>query len=184
MTDKRSKLEQIATDFVQKSGLHNLSFRTLASEVGVKSSSVHYHFPEKSHLATALIQNYSNEFIAQLEKIDGRNLTLKKKLDAFVKIFEDVLKAEKFCLCGMLAAEVATLNEENRLLLNQYFQQVESWLTSLLQNGSKEILSDIEPTKLAKIIMSGLEGAILIDRIGGGRQRLRAQKELIQSMLR
>jgi len=150
MTDKRSKLEQIATDFVQKSGLHNLSFRTLASEVGVKSSSVHYHFPEKSHLATALIQNYSNEFIAQLEKIDGRNLTLKKKLDAFVKIFEDVLKAEKFCLCGMLAAEVATLNEENRLLLNQYFQQVESWLTSLLQNGSKEILSDIEPTKLAK----------------------------------
>jgi len=54
--DKRQKLEEVAITAVQHGGLKSLSFRTLADEVGIKSSSVHYHFPEKSHLAKALIE--------------------------------------------------------------------------------------------------------------------------------
>ena len=40
-----------AVTTVQKAGLSHLSFRTLASDAGIKSSSVHYYFPEKTDLA-------------------------------------------------------------------------------------------------------------------------------------
>ena len=183
MSNKRQKLEEAATNAVQRSGLHNLSFRTLADEVGVKSSSVHYYFPEKSHLACALIENYTQAFNEQLSNISDRKINLRKKLDALVKIFDDVVKAEKFCLCGMMAAEVAILSEENKKHLSNYFKQAEDWLFTLLSDNADQVTSDIKPRVLARIFISGLEGAILLDRVDGGRNRLRAQHELIRSLI-
>ena len=83
MSQKRQELETIAADFVQRSGLHQLSFRTLADQAGVKSSSVHYYFPEKSHLATALIENYTTGLKQALDRIDQRKQSLEKKLKRF-----------------------------------------------------------------------------------------------------
>ena len=183
MSEKRLKLEEVATDAVQRSGLHNLSFRTLADEVGVKSSSVHYYFPEKSHLARALIEKYTLALNDKLKAIDRRKLKPRKKLEAFVKIFEDVVKQNKFCLCGMMAAEVATLDEDNRALLNNYFLQAEDWLCTVFEESSEHIFADIKPRQLARIVLSGLEGAILIDRVDGSRDKLRAQRELISKLL-
>lgn len=182
MSEKRLKLEEVATDAVQRSGLHNLSFRTLADEVGVKSSSVHYYFPEKSHLAGALIEKYTLALEDRLNAINRRKLTPSKKLEAFVKIFEDVLKQEKFCLCGMMAAEIATLNEDNRALLNNYFRKTEDWLCTVFEENSERRIADIKPRQLARIVLSGLEGAILIDRVDGSRDKLRAQRELVNSL--
>ncbi len=184
MSEKRNKLEQIATDSVQRSGFHNLSFRTLANEVGVKSSSVHYYFPEKAHLATALLENYIAAFTAQLDDIDSRNLSLTKKLDAFIKIFEKVIKEDKLCLCGMMAAEVSALNKQNRILLSSYFSRAEKWISQLLINHEVELNIDIDPQVLSKTIMSGLEGAILIDRVDRGMERLKAQRILINKLLK
>jgi len=59
MTDKRDHLQQLAQVHVQRGGLKGLSFRTLADEAGIKSSSVHYYFPEKADLAAALIERYA-----------------------------------------------------------------------------------------------------------------------------
>lgn len=183
MSGKRSELESVAKDAVQRSGLHDLSFRTLADKVGVKSASVHYYFPEKSDLARTLIETYTADFSEKLAAIDRRKLSLLKKLEAFIRIFEEVLKDDKFCLCGMMAAEVATLNDENRALLSKYFQQAERWLCTAFEQDGGQPVAGMKPQVLARILMSGLEGAILIDRVDGGLHRLRAQRELVRSLL-
>ncbi|WP_086932307.1 TetR/AcrR family transcriptional regulator [Agarilytica rhodophyticola] len=183
MSDKRSKLETVATATVQQSGFHNLSFRTLGDEVGVKSSSVHYYFPEKSDLACTIIDKYSITFNELLQEIDQRETKLQGKVDAFIEIFEDVLKANKFCLCGMMAAEVITLDSRSRDLLQKYFHQVEDWLSNIFEKHKDQLNTQISPKSLSKIIVSGLEGAILIDRVENGIDRLRAQQELIRSFI-
>lgn len=183
MSEKRLKLEEVATNAVQRSGLHNLSFRTLADEVGVKSSSVHYYFPEKSHLARALIEKYTVEFNDKLIAIDNKKLKPAKKLDAFIKIFEHVIKQDKFCLCGMMAAEVATLDDTNRQLLSDYFRQAENWLTTIFDETSENTTSSIKPRELARIVISGLEGAILLDRVDGERNHLRAQRKFLCNLM-
>lgn len=181
MSEKREQLESIATAAVQRGGLRNLSFRNLADQVGVKSSSVHYYFPEKSHLAAALIARYSAEFALALDAIDAEKKGVLKKLDAFVKLFEDALKNGKFCLCGMMAAEVESLDAANRAALGNYFLHTEEWLTGVVCAGQAD--SDARARVIARTILSGLEGAILIDRVSGQRQHVKAQRELIRLLV-
>lgn len=188
MSDKRSQLKEVATDAVQRSGLNNLSFRTLADQVGVKSSSVHYYFPEKADLVTSLIESYTDDFMVKLDVIERQKRSLKQKLNAFVKIFEDVSSAEKFCLCGMMAAEVAMLNDGNKVLLSQYFNKIEDWLFEQYEKHNEQNISDLDSKNLdsrtlARLTLSGLEGAILLDRVEAKKNRLLAQKKLILSLI-
>ncbi|MBX2847730.1 MAG: TetR/AcrR family transcriptional regulator [Acidiferrobacterales bacterium] len=184
MSDIKTQLKNVATDAIQRKGFTELSFRTLASDVGIKSASVHYYFPRKQDLANALIEKYAEDFELLLDNIDSDKVKLRDKLDGFVAIFERVLKDEKFCLCGMLAAEVETLDEEGRLLLSRYFQLSEGWLSSVLKTGKDELATNITPKKLARIILSGLEGAILLDRVDRSKTRLLAQRDLIRSFIK
>lgn len=181
MSEKRKNLESVATDAAQRRGLHSLSFRTLAEEVGVKSASVHYYFPTKANLASALIENYTAEFAKQLDTLDSSKRGLKGKLEGFIQIFEDVVTADKLCLCGMMAAEVGTLDDNSRALLKRYFEVAEGWISKVISENRQQINVSLKPKKLAKIIVSGLQGAILLDRVDGGLDRLKAQRDLILS---
>lgn len=183
MRGKRQQLEEAASEAVQRSGFHHLSFRTLANEVGVKSSSVHYYFPEKADLASALITAYTEAFKQRLHDIDRDKKTLRQKLDSLVKIFDSLIKTDKFCLCGMLAAEVAILDEKNKQLLNAYFSQAEDWLKATFKTHQNELSTSLKPLALSRIVLSGLEGAILIDRVDGSVKYLRAQQALIRSLI-
>lgn len=181
MADKREQLERTATNAVQRSGLSHLSFRRLADEVGIKSSSVHYHFPDKPSLTSALIARYSESFAASLQAIEAREDAPAARLDALVDLFAETLAEQRFCLCGMLAAEVERLTTANRAALVAYFQNLEQWVTRQVteaDGGSK-----LTPATLARSIISGLQGAILLDRVDGKAQRLQAQRMLIADLL-
>ncbi|MEL7448697.1 MAG: TetR/AcrR family transcriptional regulator, partial [Pseudomonadota bacterium] len=83
MADKREQIEQVATQAIKHEGIRSVSFRTLADEVGVKSSSVHYHFPTKDDLAEAVIRSYSQAFGEALRDISLQDTNLVDKIDAF-----------------------------------------------------------------------------------------------------
>jgi TetR/AcrR family transcriptional repressor of nem operon len=181
MSDKREQLEKIAADAVQTAGLGNLSFRTLAERGGVKSSSVHYYFRAKGDLAQALIESYSGEFRSELTRIGASRGSLRDKLERFVDIFETVLSDGKLCLCGAMAAEVTTLDESSQALLKRYFSDAEAWLSEVLGARTDELKTPLAPESFARVLMSGLEGAILIDRVDQSRERLTAMRELVRS---
>ena len=183
MSGIRAELERVAADRVARSGMSELSFRTLADQVGVKSSSVHYYFPEKSDLIAALIRTYSAAFSERLADIALNEPTLKKKLLAFFDIFEQATADNKLCLCGMLAAEVATLNDENRRLLAEFFKMGEHWLAAIFKLHADQLVIRMKPEALAMSVMSGLEGAILIDRVCGDQRHLRSYKQLLAQMI-
>ena len=183
MTDNRNKLKTAALNNVQRNGLKGLSFRTLADEVGIKSSSVHYYFPEKSDLATALIEQYSIQFFESLTDIASQRWNLRRKITAFIAIFEQVAKNEQLCLCGMMAAEVEHLNDQNKQLLKTFFKDTERWLSDLIEAHHDELNTTLSTTQLAKSMVSSLEGALLLDRVAGNSQRLKAQKELFLALI-
>jgi TetR/AcrR family transcriptional repressor of nem operon len=183
MSNNREILEQAALNTVQRGGLKGLSFRTLADEVGIKSSSVHYYFPEKSDLAEALIKRYSEAFMDQLHDIGGKSWNLNRKLKAFIAIFENVASENKFCLCGMMAAEIEQLNESNRRQLADYFTRTEDWLVAQFDQHKSELSAHSSHLVLAKSLLSGLEGALLVDRVVGDKQRLKAQKDLFLKLI-
>jgi TetR/AcrR family transcriptional regulator, transcriptional repressor for nem operon len=181
MSDKRNELQTLAQAIVQRSGLRELSFRQLAEQAGVKSSSVHYYFPEKHDLTAALISSYSQAFAQQLQAIDNTEPTLRRKLMAFVNLFEEAAVNDRLCLCGMLAAELSSLDTACRDLLETFFKHTEGWLGQVLKHHQAELVNPLPPDRLAAVLMSGLEGALLLDRVHGAGTHLQAQRQLIRS---
>ena len=140
MSVNKTRLEEVAIDIVQRSGTAGISFRKLADEVGIKSSSVHHHYPEKSDLIQTIIASYSENFLAQLKEIENRRGKLQSKLTRFIDLFDQVADEEKFCQCGMMAAELGLLDQSSILLLKKFFTDVEDWLESLLAAHRSELV--------------------------------------------
>ena len=182
MSVNKIRLEEVAIDIVQKNGTAGISFRKLADKIGIKSSSVHHHYPEKADLIKTIIASYSENFLASLKEIENRRGKLNSKLSRFIDLFDQVADEEKFCLCGMMAAELGLLDQSSIQLLRKFFTDVEIWLESLLKTHQAELVDAKNIGNLSKNIMTGLEGALLIDRVFGSRKRMKSQRKYILSL--
>lgn len=72
-------------------------------------------------------------------------------------------------MCGMLAADVATLPKTMRESIAGFFDENEAWLARVLAEGKKRGQIDFEgtPASMAAFFVSSLEGAMLVARAGG-----------------
>lgn len=182
MADKREQIEKAATDAIKRDGLRSISFRTLADEVGVKSSSVHYHFPTKSDLAQQVVSKYTDGFLEELAAIGRREATLIGKIDALIALFEGVIDAQDLCLCGMMSAELTTLDGGTRGALKRFFRESEAWLEAAFVEHGEEVDSELSARQLATLFIAGLEGASLVDRVHESRERLAAFRALARDL--
>ena len=66
---------------MRRGGFHGFSFRDLAADVGIKSASVHYHFPTKADLGVNLMRNYQEQMLAAFGDAEDSR-TLADKLGA------------------------------------------------------------------------------------------------------
>jgi TetR/AcrR family transcriptional regulator, transcriptional repressor for nem operon len=174
--DTASRILDIAERLVQSRGFNGFSYADVASELKISKASLHYHFPGKAKLGEALIGRYAARFAEALEEIDRRGGDAPAKLDAYAGIYADVLRNRRMCLCGMLAADYETLPKPMRAAVIAFFDENETWLTSVLERGEKEGTLRLggSPSEAAQAIVSGLEGALLIARPYGDVARFQA----------
>jgi TetR/AcrR family transcriptional repressor of nem operon len=155
-----------AEGLLQQKGFNGFSYKDIAAIVGIKTASIHYHYPSKGDLATALVSRYDEEFLKALADIEVQHPDALSRLKAFGAIFKNVLYQDHFCLCGMLAAEVAHMPERVTNLLKQFFEHLTQWLTAQLEqlNFKPLLLKNHSHEDRAKVILVALEGALLIAR--------------------
>jgi TetR/AcrR family transcriptional regulator, transcriptional repressor for nem operon len=141
---------------MRRGGFHGFSFRDLAADVGIKSASVHYHFPTKADLGVSLMRNYQQQMLAAFgDPEDGR--TLADKLGSVHDAYQSKLSKAGICLCGILAAEHASLPEPVGEALIDYFAACRNWLISaFVKSGARE------PEKRALVFSSAVQGALLM----------------------
>lgn len=158
-----------AERLVQTRGFNNFSYADIAAELGITKASLHYHFPGKAELGYALISRYSERFAAALTRIDGERSGVREKLDAYAALYADVLRGQRMCMCGILAAEYPTLPKPMRDAVIRFFDANYEWLGALLQQGRAEGSLAFEGScdEVAQGIVSTLEGAMLVARSYG-----------------
>jgi len=61
-----------------------------------------------------LIERYERNFLAALQTIDEESADAREKAASYAAIYAEVLRNNRMCLCGMLAAEFATLPKAMR----------------------------------------------------------------------
>ena len=89
----------------------------------------------------------------------------------------------QLCLCGSIAFDSESVNDATRRALRTFFNVSEAWLAATLEEADQRLGLDLSPTDVAKILMSGLEGAGLIDRLAGNTQHLDSFRRLTRQLV-
>lgn len=153
------KLLDAAEYRMRRGGYNAVSFRDLANDADIKSSSVHYHFPRKEDLGIALIERYSTRFFDALAEEATAAETGHEKLKAFQAVYRMALINDRAtCLCGLLGAELAGLPEGLATGIQNFFNDNIDWVGKALPDG----LSGENRRHQAGAIVAAHQGAMIL----------------------
>ena len=154
--DIREAILNSAEARVRAGGYHACSFREIASDVGVKSASVHYYFPTKAELGAALAARYQARMLVEIGSPDDER-DLAAKLNAMRGAFRNGLaRGDGMCLGGVLATEMRSLPSPVAGATQHYFMACNDWLRRAFARAHIE-----RPERKALHVTALLQGAML-----------------------
>jgi len=159
MSDTEQFILNATEDMIRQGGYHGFSFRNIADAIGIKSSSVHYHFGTKEKLGAAITKRYTENFIIALGSPEELLATGVNPVVHYINAFRAAIISEKgMCLCGILGTEASILPESIVIELDDFFERNIEWL-----ERAYEQIGSIENTKeKAAQTLSLLEGGMMI----------------------
>ncbi len=179
------RILDVAERLVQVRGFNAFSYADVSQALGIQKASLHHHFATKADLGVALIDRYRRHFHAALDAIESAD-DAGEQLARYVDLYRSVLRKKRMCMCGMLAADVATLPAPMREGVAEFFTENEAWLARLLTAGRTR--GDLKfagsPESVAAFLVSSLEGAMLVSRGMGQPEHLDAVAAILLASLR
>ncbi|WP_212663946.1 TetR/AcrR family transcriptional regulator [Acaryochloris marina] len=160
MGNTRTKILDVAERLTQTKGFNGFSYLDLADEIGIKNSSIHYHFKAKADLALALVERLHEGHSAVFEDLNKNLDTPQQRLQAVVDYFQTYIQDEKFCMCGMMAAELQSVSPAVRSRLIAYFKDLQIWLTEQFA-----AMGEPDAQNKALRFVSTAEGSLLLARL-------------------
>jgi TetR/AcrR family transcriptional regulator, transcriptional repressor for nem operon len=164
------RILDIAERLVQTRGYNGFSYADISSELRIRNASVHYHFPSKTDLGRRLVGRYRENFMAALARVEKESPDARRRLRAYTGLWTRVLRdRDRMCLCGMMAADIATLPRTVRAEIKRFFEENEAWLVRVIRAGQKAgtLLLAGKPEVEARLLTMGLEGGMLVARSYG-----------------
>jgi TetR/AcrR family transcriptional repressor of nem operon len=155
-----------ARALIQQGGVNGFSYGDLAAKLDIKSPSIHHHFPRKDDLVAAVTAQYREEFNAAAAAItDGPAPDM---IRGYAQLFTNTASIDRMCLCGAVSAEWVGVGEATRVEVSGFFDDQVTWLSARISDGVSSGLFDstTDVDRSARMILAGLEGAILMSRAG------------------
>ncbi|HWD24192.1 MAG TPA: TetR/AcrR family transcriptional regulator [Acidimicrobiales bacterium] len=185
-SDTATQILDVAERLAQIRGFNAFSYADVAAELKISNAALHYHFAGKSDLGEALIARYASRFADALHAVDSQLTDAAGMLDAYAELYMGVLRGERMCLCGMLAAEYLTLPTPMQDAVVSFFNENEEWLTGVLELGNDQgtLQFDGSARDVARTIVSTLEGAMLVARPYGEVRRFQVVAKRLLATLK
>lgn len=151
----RDRILDAAEDRVRKGGYNGFSFRDLAEDVGIKSASIHHHFPTKEELVATLSARYTDKVLARIAELPAG----RARIDGYRRLLRGALTDQlMMCMCGLLGAESAALPKPVTVETRRFFDMLISDLTAALAGETDH------PRRAARALVAQFEGAMLLAR--------------------
>ena len=164
MSNKAEQIMDEAENLARTHGYNAFSFRDLAAKVGIKSASVHYHFPTKADLGAALAKRYTERFLAYLNQSIEPTDTAFEIIQKYGAAYHQALVQDgRMCLCGLFAAEVDSLPEPVAEEVQRFFEANIRWLKDVLRRDP-HVRSEEELETDATFVLTLFQGAMLVGR--------------------
>lgn len=177
----------IAEMLIQTRGYSAFSYQDIATKLGIRKASIHYHFPTKLSLGVAVVERYT----ARIESILASLITDQTNsamylFDCYtVPYLQFADTTDRICLCGALAGEFHALPSEMQERIGRFFQGQQNWLARMSKRGRNSGEFDFAgpATRMAATIFSALQGALIIKRATGNATELRDVIAVLKSQL-
>lgn len=157
----RDKIIDLAQEAIATRGYSAFSFRELAAELGIKSASIHYHFPTKTHLGVEVARAWRHKLEAALTVIAEQTADSRQALDKLIEIYRHEAKAsQRMTVCTMLAAEMNNLPQAIRAEMGQFYALNLGWIKArLLDSGFAETEANEKSRQVFALLQGALMGA-------------------------
>jgi len=167
--DTATRILDVAEKLVEVRGFNGFSYADVSSELKITNAALHYHFANKSDLGEALIVRYTSRFDDALAEVESRSTDAPTRLKAYADLYLKVLRDERMCLCGMMAAEHETLPGPMQAAIKEFFAHNQAWLSRVLKDGKAKGTIGFQGSanETASTIIGTLEGAMLLARLFG-----------------
>ena len=184
--DTATQILDVAEQLVQVRGFNAVSYADVAAELKVTTAALHYHFAGKAELGEALIARYTSRFAEALASVESRVVDAFERLVAYAGLYLDVLQKKRMCLCGMLAAEYQTLPSAHAGHGGSLLRRERGVAGPRSRRGTRARNAPIDesPSDVARMIVSSLEGAMLVARSFGDAKRFQGVADQVLAGLK
>ena len=150
MTTKQ-KILHLSDELVRERGFNAFSFYDLSKAIGIKTASIHYHFPTKTDLGIELLK-YHTEKTKELRG-KFKNQSPEKKLNAFLSIYTKIKSEHKVCIVGSLATDLHSLDPKMAAEVKVLAAEILNWVTEILKEGKAQNIFHFEIPARTKALM-------------------------------
>ena len=160
-----TRLLDTAQLLIQQRGYNAFSYKDLAEAVGIRTASIHYHFPSKAALGVALIDRYVGHLEQTLAQIDGSAAPARTKLERFIDLYRATESGGGLCLCGSLASDVGTLDPALAGGVRRYLRLSREWVEATIHEGVRSgdfRAASTGPATVAAALVAGLQGGLVV----------------------
>ncbi len=164
-SDTKAALLESAERVVRNRGFDAFSFADLASDVGIRKASIHYHFPTKAKLSFALMARYRATFEELLAAIVRKHPDAKARLLALIDRYRDALNGgDSLCLCVAFAASRESLSDDTMQEIATFRDVLAAWVEDTFACGLADgsVPDATDPAAERAALLALLEGAQLI----------------------
>ncbi len=169
----RNRILEAADRLFYRHGYHATGLDAIIREAGITKGNFYYYFKSKEALAIAVLEWHyeltSREMAAQLaDKALSPLEAVFAMLDGIAG--RQLAQAEQGAICGCLfgnfTLEMSTDSDPVRHKVGEIFERYRKTIARLLRQARNagEIGANIDPDAEAQVILSLLEGAILLDK--------------------
>ncbi len=179
----REKIIREARQIVNRKGLMDTSISDIISATGLKKGSLYFHFSGKNALSLAVLEKSRDEFLKFLD-LSLVGSTHGDRLDNF---FNEVIRFHKSagfiggCIFGNTALEMSDKDKRVSAFIEKVFAEWAGKIQKVVKAAqkSKQVRNDIPAGILACNIIAGIEGGIMLARLGKNKKPL---KDCLNSM--
>ena len=188
MAERKNTKTQIldqAEALLQEKGFSAFSYHHIAENLGIKNAAIHYHFPSKSDLGTALIQRYQQQFLHWTTQQREKNIDPATMLKGYMTIPLSYMRSGgKVCPLGVLETEFNAISDDMRVATRELDKEMRDFLTLILEEARSQgqVRFEGSPADKALLLTATMQGALQIARVAGPRTFMNTlrlvQKEL------
>jgi TetR/AcrR family transcriptional repressor of nem operon len=177
----------VAEQLMKTHGWSAVSYADLAVRVGIRSASIHHHFPTKADLGSALFERYARAFLIQLDDVKASLPDSAKQLGAYLQLVSEAMgDGTSMCLCARLAADYQNLPDAMRAQVTVFNEANIAWIADVLREGSVSgaFIPIDDAAAEAELVYSESQGAQLLARSFVDVRRFDTVAERMQARLR